>query len=639
MRKSASTGHLARFRPVDSEDFSQRAKNLAQFLGTSLVPTQELLACVFGYSNRHELQERLKTHGLAGPFNDQVESFNAALGSDGKSNVYELAETVRDKRDERLMRLASSWLKEIGRWDDSNRVALLCDLGLFSTAAAHRVAVKRVNAFLEGEPVFTDDGFPLGFKGTLFLRYQTDLPLAADGLASVAAAKGEYNLADFIYDPAQQLDVVRGYRMAHLFREMVFRSVPETLNGPYAVELELIDEALLPEGKPGEVLLTDPCSLIMAAFEDILEDSAGREFSDEEHRDIHRALYEPSKEPPCQWTLPLGQEDFRKDVARMKLDIRLQLADRLVNGIEDNEDSGQERLRLKQPAYLQLRKSNRCLSLLLEPQVTEDDIDRWRVSATLLLLDETSGLWSGVAAIEADYVVPDEYTDENDLIWNFENLASEDLATAWDVLATHYVPYAGFASYSEWAETGVAAANAFIWVDPKHRGTEVSKWLLEDFVAALGQHARSEDWMWRKWADVRERSNWDPETSYNEEDFDYPLTLPSLGVVLLYMPDSRIRGVSLWDAAQGTADVELRDSRDESLEPVFGKLWNASAHKEPDWALAKRLLNITQAIPMDFVLYDDCFDKGADDDDTEGGPRELSIPGGDEKLVFPKARY
>lgn len=634
MYKSASLGHLVRFRPLDTEDFSQRAKNLAVFLGTSLVDTQELLARVFGYAHRHEILKRLKVPAIPGPFNDQLQSFKQAGGEDV---ALDICACVREQRDERLMRLVSDWLKETGRWTDSNRVTLLCDLGLFASAAAHRIAVKTVNFFLEGKSAFTDDGFPLGFKGTLLMRYQTNLPLAPDAFESLKVAQERHHLR-LVYEPAEQLEVVRCYRIPQIFRGMLLRSAPELLNGPHSVELDMLDEdeLQLDDEDPADVLLADPSSMIMDAMVGFLEDAAGREFTHEEYREVFEAISEPSNVPPSLWTLPCDEEDFRKEIARMKLDIRGQLADRFIYGTDNEEGSCQERLRLKQPAYMQLRKANRCLSMLLAPEVTEDDIDRWRASATLLLLDETTGLWSAVAAIEADYVIPDVYTEANDLVWNFENYASEDLATAWDILETHYVPSAGYKSYDKWTKTGVAVANAFLWVDPKHRGTEVSTWLMEDFVEALRPEARSQDWMWESWTDVRDKSAWNPE-SYDKLDDGYPLTLPRLGVVCLYMPDSRIRGLSLWNDVKGEADVKLWDSRDESLEPVFGKLWNKTAPKEPDWALAWRLLAITKGIPVDFVLYDDYLDRDPGDGSEVGEERVIEVDD-ETALIFAKAR-
>lgn len=634
MHKSASLGPLVRFRPLDTEDFSQRAKNLAAFLGTSLVDAQELLARVFGYAHRHEILKRLKVPAVPGPFNEQLDGFKQAVGHDVPRSF---CASVREQRDERLMRLVSDWLKEAGRWTDSNRVTLLCDLGLFASPAAHRVAVKTVNSFLEGKSAFTDDGLPLGFKGTLLLRYQANLPLAPAAFDSLRVAQERHNLR-LVYEPAEQLKVVRCFRIPHIFREMLFHGAPELLNGPDSIELDMLDEddSLLDDGNPAEVLLSDLSSMIMDASVGFLEDAAGREFTGEEYQEVFEAINEPSKEPPSLWTFPCDEEDFRKEIARMKLGIRRQLADRFVYGTDDEEGSYQERLRLKQPAYLQLRKANRCLSMLLAPEITEDDIDRWRASATLLLLDETTGLWSAVAAIDADYVIPDEYTEASELVWNFENSASEDLATAWDILETHYVPSIGLKSYDKWTRRGVAVANAFLWVDPKHRGTEVSAWLIEDFVEALRPQARSQDWMWRSWADVREKSTWNSE-SYNKLDYDYPLTLPQLGVMFLYMPDSRIRGISVWNAAKGKADVKLMDSRDESLEPVFGKLWNVTAAKEPEWMLARRLLDITAAIPVDFVLYDDYSDSASGEEREDGEARVIVL---DEEtaLTFPKAR-
>jgi hypothetical protein len=57
-----------RFRPETKEAFSFCADTLAAYLNIPLQAAQNLLACVYGYADLHELLRALETPGAAGPF-------------------------------------------------------------------------------------------------------------------------------------------------------------------------------------------------------------------------------------------------------------------------------------------------------------------------------------------------------------------------------------------------------------------------------------------------------------------------------------------------------------------------------------------------------------------------------------------
>lgn len=59
-----------RFRPVDKEDFSARARAYQRLIGVKLSQAQELLSRIYGYADFHELQFALSRPEEAGPFDD-----------------------------------------------------------------------------------------------------------------------------------------------------------------------------------------------------------------------------------------------------------------------------------------------------------------------------------------------------------------------------------------------------------------------------------------------------------------------------------------------------------------------------------------------------------------------------------------
>lgn len=196
-----------RFRPESLSHFKEVAKNIAWLLERPMQKCQEDLACIYGYSGLHELQQVLGRPGTPGPFDPRYNY----LGSDDEALV---------EGHERCIFFILFGPPK-GYWREyynaaQDRCFLVFEMGLFQEAAEHRACVEKIRQVLTYE-VSSDrwpliHGWPLGLKSWLVSRYTEPVDLA-EGWQKVLP---ESRFAG--YDQTANADIRRQRRMAGLAR-------------------------------------------------------------------------------------------------------------------------------------------------------------------------------------------------------------------------------------------------------------------------------------------------------------------------------------------------------------------------------------------------------------------------------------
>jgi len=129
---------IGRFTPPSLKDFSIRAKNLSNLLGTPLQKTQGQLARLYGYSGVHEIQESIskaeRDPSLAGPFNRDLYGYTIGQRSTG-ANWASRGNKTLEVAGKLLGISQGEWTKEV--WDSR-------EIGLFDEPVEHRIKADRI---------------------------------------------------------------------------------------------------------------------------------------------------------------------------------------------------------------------------------------------------------------------------------------------------------------------------------------------------------------------------------------------------------------------------------------------------------------------------------------------------------------
>jgi hypothetical protein len=137
MMKDIEIPSAGKFRPVSLQDFTRYAKSLAWLIELPLQRSQELLAQIYGYADRHELQRVMAIPGEPGPFDS--EWFSRDEDNDlGSNNGVDLA--GRGNRTLALVaRNAGIELKDLSGRQWKSR-----EIGLFDHPYEHREKFRHV---------------------------------------------------------------------------------------------------------------------------------------------------------------------------------------------------------------------------------------------------------------------------------------------------------------------------------------------------------------------------------------------------------------------------------------------------------------------------------------------------------------
>jgi hypothetical protein len=576
----------ARFRPDDSADFGRRAKNLAKLLEAGLQETQELLAKAYGYANLHELQQALKDEGKPGPYDDLLFSTWGEVPNDVPAEV-------KFERQARLMRLIAHWQRASPGHPSLNRHALACDLALFSSPAAHRAHAKETMTFLESGTGYSSEGFPFGFRGTIHLRYQWRLPFAQNARA-VLIETPDLRLRDAdAFDPDEQLKILRQYRAPHLFLAMVSEASPSLLDGAPEIQVEY-DFRTISEFE--SLVQSDMTDLIVGYLAELRESRTHTAIDGGERIKLRAAVSEPTRERVQACAMASGLPDLQENLPRWRMSLRLQLAKAIVEQQVDPENDYDG-----EPALVTLGNENRYLSMLLRPYRTYEDIQHWEVSATLLLRDEQTGLWTIAGILGGDYIIPftdDSYCNPSGVLNLFDDQGNRELYRVWLLLQDLYFGRVGYNNISDWTddEGGGAVANLFAWVAPEHRGKEVSQWLFRDFVHTF-ESGDADYWdaQWECWTDP----------DVEDGDFDFGSDLPFIEVGVIFVPLARtgVLGYSVWEGDAEHAVGRLLKSGSERV-PREIRMKRRFPTKTERSGIGGRLLDVVKSVPSDFVFYD-----------------------------------
>lgn len=141
MRKLDSPSSV-RFRPVSELDFLRYAKNLSWLLDEPLQRTQELLAQIYGYANRHELRSALKVPDEPGPFDSDWGTFDDA-------GAMKCSVTDSALRSNRVLNLIAQSKGLYGLTGMTSRWWIARDIGLFESPATHREQFRIVKMEME----------------------------------------------------------------------------------------------------------------------------------------------------------------------------------------------------------------------------------------------------------------------------------------------------------------------------------------------------------------------------------------------------------------------------------------------------------------------------------------------------------
>lgn len=151
---------IGRFTPSSLKDFSIRAKNLSNLLGSPLQKTQSRLAALYGYSGVHEIHvaiaEAEKNANLAGPYTSDLYS-NMMTDRSVGVNVATRGNKTLDVAAELIGKAKGEWTKEV--WDSR-------EMGLFDEPAEHRIKAARILGKHTMVKAINDDPEPQEYQVT-----------------------------------------------------------------------------------------------------------------------------------------------------------------------------------------------------------------------------------------------------------------------------------------------------------------------------------------------------------------------------------------------------------------------------------------------------------------------------------------
>lgn len=583
---------LTRFLPVDGLDFGRRAKALSKLLEQPLQDAQQILARAYGFAHLHELHQALKSDRLPGPFDDQLPAMLGWGSTDGASRV-------RFHRHTRLMRFILEWATTQGYRAYENRDMLACDLGLFSTPTALRVATRTVKEFVASGLGITTEGFPFGFNGALHTRYVIyDMEFAENAFDEVSAAGVLRQHAVIPFDPREQLRILRRFRAPRLFVEMSKESVPsagDDVSESFGIKLrtnprELDFDALLQSPFNSEI--EDHVKSVYKKAADL--DWVGREPASEQ---LRAAILLPSDEniQACEFLETLS--NFRELVRNWRHSLRLQMALALTSEWihEYREDLGR-------PIVLSSGSGDHAMFQVLRPQYVGTAIRRWDLSAVLLRMSASTGTWSVDAALTGDYVVPfteDRWSSHYDVQMYLDDVGDGELYQAWGLLEELYLPRAGYRNYGDWlgADNGRALANVTFWTAPGADRATISAILFDAFVTTYnGGHTSTWDTSWREWVRPQDAAS-------DEDDYEAEACLPPIGVVFVAEYGTGVLGYSIWDGEAEHATCHLVQLNGKRLgRQARTTRQSGATTKQEGLALAN--LKAVQTVGADFVFYD-----------------------------------
>jgi hypothetical protein len=126
MPRKAITG---RFRPASSSDFKTYAKHLSWLTGLPVQTAQTVLATIYGYGSRRELDAELTEKAAPGPFEDEAQPLLYSIGT--VAGPFQASA-------KRVSTLIEAALSKAGLVCDQYRKELATKLGLFTSPQQHQ---------------------------------------------------------------------------------------------------------------------------------------------------------------------------------------------------------------------------------------------------------------------------------------------------------------------------------------------------------------------------------------------------------------------------------------------------------------------------------------------------------------------
>lgn len=602
----------AKFRPVDGLDFSRRAKNLATLLKMPLQKTQDAFALACGYSGKHELQQILEQAGIPGPFDDdipaeildEIQNARAIVQFYRHAKLLSAVEGLIGVRPERM----------------SQSDATVCDLNLFSTPATHRAAAKALTEFLSGGSGFAIDGFPYGYRGVVHSRYLglESVPFDEAALKELEAGWAlEHPSEERVFDPRAQARALLRYRAPILFVEMAKTTASSFVVESPEMKIDIEVGMWLEDGDSDVIdwLLADvDAELAYHLCSQNAVDPEGEEFNR-----LLAALRSPVPILIAASSIASAIVDFANQIPRWRLSLRYQWAtDRRDNDIRDWHDGESGPAVLLEgviydggfaPGGIE-DDPRRWLSVCMQKEHINIAQVRWRVSATLFLAETDTAPWKAVAVLTGDHIIAATekgYAGPDEVALYHDDVGNDELSTVWKILVNLYRPVAGYLNYHEWinnlGEGGGVVAILDPWVAPAHRGSNISRLLLDSYTCAFDDGTGySSDSLWRNWIDPRSDYT-DMETRDDDET-----EIPGPGVMFIPLPGSRMLGYSVWelDRDEPMTKVLRHDGKRIGLPTRWGP-------GEPiKGGIGLHFLEIAKKVKADIVVFDpdDAGNKG-----------------------------
>lgn len=590
----------SKFRPAGNDDFADRAKILASILELPLQKTQDVYARACGFNDRYELQQVMKIAGDPGPYDDTIPLDILGDLANAKS-------LVQFYRHARLIRAICELVEEFPGRAFRNADTIACDLALFSRPSAHNAAVKAVKKFLEGQSGCSPDGYPYGFRGVVHHRYFDSPPIDNATLAALEAAWGpRRNNDERYFDPREQNRAVLRYRAPILFMGMADTTAADFLRHPPDLKLDA-EIAMLDTPTEADMwLLTD----IDRSIAHLLCNKVNKNAGEDEFQHLLAALRSPLPDLIAISTVASSIVDFAAQVPKWRLSFRYQSAASFRDGGPEWEHTSEPHT-LVFDSFGEENGQWRWMSVCLRDMNTELNQMHWQVDATLFLCESSNEPWKAAAVLTGDLMVAnkDRVCDHPEVVARYHE-SDARLYRAWKRLSSHYLPIAGYVTYDEWVNDALEGLGGVFtildpWVAPAHRGSKVSRWLMEAFVEAFGEGGIAEAF------DMYWFNRLDPRTEEPNIDVDPGDDLvEGPGVIFIPLPGSRTFGYSVWNGNGNERSAKMlhlngehvsRRPRWDELEPIKG-------------GLAPHLLDVVKSIKADVVLYDP--EDAASDEDT-----------------------
>ena len=201
------------------------------------------------------------------------------------------------------------------------------------------------------------------------------------------------------------------------------------------------------------------------------------------------------------------------------------------------------------------------------------------------------------------------YADPHSLAQEFAYVGDGTLQDVWKLLTGMYLGRAGFADYHEWIneELGYSVACLTPWVHPTYRGTEVSQWLLNDFVDSFEEYCTtSVDGEWETWVD--------PRIEDSSSDYFPEKTFTDLGVVFIPLPKTGILGFSIWEGENETATGQILRKGGRRVGREARRYRGLREDKRT--GIGWRLIEAVKDTRADFVFFDPDAPQGSSEEEN-----------------------